>query len=397
MFRHQAVLEILDKDKYGPEGDLTTTTSPSPNKGRWRFLRNIVRANAGMSRIGMVAKIHEARNEVVNKVEGADAILTALDPESAVAAVEDLSFGGVIAEGGFAVVHRGLYLGQKVAIKRLKIDPEKVNAAQIMEDLKREVSVMSSLKHPNLLSLLGFTDDPENPCIVLEHLDGTLYDVVKGDFDIHFGVSSSSRGGGNVSGTVVGEGRLDELAIIPVLRDVVAGLSYLHSRPRPFIHRDVKPINVLCLGAARVKITDFGTSCELPDKDFQLTECIGSALYMSPQVEREYPYGLPADVFSFGCMMFEVFHMIKTGENFYDDLAILEGMELLRTPVCDTPQRMPERPNGACGDEMWKLICDCLEAEEVARPTFREVAARLCGIEDHLGNGRLTKWLANGK
>lgn len=117
---------------------------------------------------------------------------------------------------------------------------------------------------------------------------------------------------------------------------------------------------------------------------------------MSPQVEREYPYGLPADVFSFGCMLFEVFHMIKTGENFYDDTAIMEGMELLRNPVCSVPQEMPERPRGACGDEMWKLICDCLEAEEAARPTFRDVAARLCGIEDHLGDGRLTRWLAHG-
>ena len=78
------------------------------------------------------------------------------------------------------MVHRGLYLGQKVAIKRLKIDPDKSSPTEIIEDLKHEVSVMSSLKHPNLLSLMGSTDDPDNPCIVLEHLDGTLYDVISG-------------------------------------------------------------------------------------------------------------------------------------------------------------------------------------------------------------------------
>lgn len=252
MYRHSPVLEILNKDKYGPDGELETK-SPSPNKGRWKFLRTIMRANANISRVGIAAKIHEAND--VSKVEGADAILTALDPENTVA-VEDLTFGGVIAEGGFAVVHRGLYLGQKVAIKRLKIDPATSSPTEIIEDLKHEVSVMSSLKHPNLLALMGSTDDPDNPCIVLEHLDGTLYDVLSGNFEIHFG-----------SGGHGGDGRsLDELGVIPVLRDVVAGLAYLHSRPRPFIHRDVKPVNVLCLGAARVKITDFGTARELPDK-----------------------------------------------------------------------------------------------------------------------------------
>mmetsp|Transcript_30302 Transcript_30302/g.48796 ORF Transcript_30302/g.48796 Transcript_30302/m.48796 type:complete len:395 (-) Transcript_30302:265-1449(-) len=394
MYRHQSVLEVLNKEKYdvavdcAADGVAVTAASPSPNKGILKLLRMLQRntntiINTNISRVGLAAKLHEANDR--KQVGGANAILTALDPGNTIA-LEDLTFGGVIAEGGFAVVHRGLYLGQKVAIKRLKIDPDTSSAADIIEDLKHEVSVMSCLKHPNLLALMGSTDDPANPCIVLEHLDGTLYDVISGNFDTNFGAGASGEGR-----------RLDELGVLPVLRDVAAALAYLHSRPRPFIHRDVKPVNVLCLGAARVKLTDFGTACELPAGDARLTECIGSALYMSPQVERELPYGLPADVFSFGCTLYEVFHMVKTGENFAHDTAILEGMETLRRPVCTSPQEMPARPQGACGDQMWKLICECLLVEEALRPTFREVVARLCSIEDHLGHGHITTWLAHGE
>ena len=55
------------------------------------------------------------------------------------------------------------------------------------------------------------------------------------------------------------------------------------------------------------------------------SECIGSALYLAPEVESERPYGLPADVFSFGVMCYEVYHLHTHGVDFYGDGDLFEG------------------------------------------------------------------------
>jgi serine/threonine protein kinase len=57
-----------------------------------------------------------------------------------------------------------------------------------------------------------------------------------------------------------------------------------------------------------------------------LTQSIGSALYMAPEVEGERPYSLPADVFSFGAVAFEMYHLMATGDNFYDEWNYLDGV-----------------------------------------------------------------------
>ena len=72
-------------------------------------------------------------------------------------------------------------------------------------------------------------------------------------------------------------------------------------------------------------------------------------------------------------------------------------MELLRNPVMSTPQEMPGRPGSACSDVCWDLVCECLDADVDARPTFRQVATRLCSAEDVVGDGRLTRWLLHGE
>jgi hypothetical protein len=107
MYRHQSVLEVLNKEKYdvavdcAADGVAVTAASPSPNKGILKLLRMLQRntntnMNTNISRVGLAAKLHEANDR--KQVGGANAILTALDPGNTIA-LEDLTFGGVIAEG----------------------------------------------------------------------------------------------------------------------------------------------------------------------------------------------------------------------------------------------------------------------------------------------------------
>ena len=87
------------------------------------------------------------------------------------------------------------------------------------------------------------------------------------------------------------------------MRDVLAGLAYLHARS--IIHRDIKPQNIFLQGS-KPKIGDFGfavnTESSLKDKF-----TVGSPLYMSPQMLLEKVHSFKNDIWALGVTMYEVF------------------------------------------------------------------------------------------
>ena len=161
------------------------------------------------------------------------------------------------------------------------------------------------------------------------------------------------------------------------------------------MHRDIKPPNVLCDAHGRCKLGDFGTAVALSGSEARLTECIGTALYMAPEVEAASPYGCASDVFSFGAMAFEVFYLLDTGEDFYDDMNLFTGLEVLRTPLTSTPQEMPERPSACDDDEVWACLCACMSADPEQRPTAAAAAATLSARSD-VGEWRGQRWRGAG-
>ena len=273
----------------------------------------------------------------------------------------DLRVGGEIAEGQFAVVRRALLWGQPVAVKQLKARDD-ADGATILAELEHEVTILSQLRHPSIVQCIGATDDLDAPWIVMEFLDATLYEAAKS--------------------------AADAAAVARLLAQVAAACAYLHSRPRPIVHRDLKPPNVLVDGHGRCKLADFGTAAALAGADATLTECIGTALYMAPEVEAAAAYGVASDVFAFGAMAFEVYYYRATGDNFYDDMNLFLGLEVLREPVTADPQQMPSQPDG-CDDATWAIVCECLAADAAKRPTAQACAERLRG-------GEGDAWLARG-
>ena len=276
----------------------------------------------------------------------------------------DLRVGGEIAEGQFAVVRRALLWGQPVAVKQLKARDD-ADGATILAELEHEVTILSQLRHPSIVQCIGATDDLDAPWIVMEFLDATLYEAAKA--------------------------AADAAAVARLLAQVAAACAYLHSRPRPIVHRDLKPPNVLVDGHGRCKLADFGTAAALAGADATLTECIGTALYMAPEVEAAAAYGVASDVFAFGAMAFEVYYYRATGDNFYDDMNLFLGLEVLREPVTAEPQQMPSQPDG-CDDSTWAIVCESpRRRRRQAGPTAQACAERLlrgrgrCVVSEGLG------------
>ncbi|KAF2598397.1 hypothetical protein F2Q68_00007756 [Brassica cretica] len=129
-----------------------------------------------------------------------------------------------------------------------------------MSDVLREVMIMKILEHPNIVNLIEVIDDPETDhfYMVLEYIDGKwVYD-----------------GSGP-------PGALGEKTARKYLRDIVAGLMYLHAHN--VIHGDIKPDNLMVTSSGTVKIGDFSVSQVFKDDDDQLRRSPGTPVFTAPE------------------------------------------------------------------------------------------------------------------
>ena len=271
----------------------------------------------------------------------------------------DLRIGRAIDEGAFAEVFRAMLWGQRVAVKRLMVERA---GADVREELRRELlhetRLLAMLSHPCIVQCIGYTTEPAQ--LVLEVLDGTSYDLALSFYNDSKPTS----------------------ALLDPLVDLLAGCAYLHARSPPLLHRDLKPPNMLHDARGRSKLCDFGTCLELEPNAPLPTEWVGSQLYVAPEVDKEAPYGLPADVFSFGVLAYELYHLMGTGISYYGEGdmfeggGLLDGIETIRTPLLEA-NALPERP-GACDvDAVWELLGECLNVNPSKRPSFAQVATRM--------------------
>ena len=296
--------------------------------------------------------------------------------------VADIKLGRSIASGAEAEVFRGLLWGQKAAVKQLKLvsdDGAEKEASVLTSELEHETRILSKLNHPCVLTLIGYTDEPCQ--IVLEVLDGTIYDL-----------TSMLYSGTAPEGVSALEGGL-----LGPLSDVLSACAYLHALTIPILHRDLKPPNVLHDERFRCKLCDFGTAIELRQGADLPTEWIGSQLYVAPEIDKGEPYGLLADVFSFGAMAYELYHMLSTGVNFYGEGdmfeggGMFEGLEVLRAPLTSDPPEQPARPDACDNDAMWELLMSTVAADAAERPSFAKVAREVGEIRQAAGS--LAEWL----
>jgi len=188
------------------------------------------------------------------------------------------------AQGGLGVLYKGVWRGCEVAVKR-PVDPRSAMDPELKEDFRREVDILSEVRHPNVVLLMGACQRGTNLCIVLEWCQGgSLFDVV------HRRQSDLPK-----------EQRLR------LATGAMAGLAFLHSHSPPIIHRDIKSQNVLVDESLRVaKLCDFGLAVKLSDAS-TTNAAAGTPSYMAPELFRGEACSLPSDVYAFGVMLNEIF------------------------------------------------------------------------------------------
>ncbi|MFZ2527394.1 MAG: Stk1 family PASTA domain-containing Ser/Thr kinase [Rhodococcus sp. (in: high G+C Gram-positive bacteria)] len=200
--------------------------------------------------------------------------------------------GEILGFGGMSEVHlaRDLRLGRDVAIKVLRADLARDPTFYLR--FRREAQNAAALNHPAIVAVYDTgeaeTDAGPLPYIVMEFVEGdTLRDIVRGT------------------------GPMPPKRAMEVIADVCAALDFSHRNL--IVHRDVKPANVMINKAGAVKVMDFGIARALSDAASPMTQTaavIGTAQYLSPEQARGEQVDARSDVYSVGCVLFE----ILTGE-----------------------------------------------------------------------------------
>ena len=237
---------------------------------------------------------HYHQQEITCLQEEARQLQSRLDQQPKLGSDTDISFwvvshnevrptGQVLGEGGWGRVVVGSFRGQDVAMKQLH---SIISSSDYYRDLlRREISLMAKVRHPNLLLFMAAVlDSPSNtPIIITELMDTNLRQAYHNAQLTNNGVKLS------------------------ILRDVSAALNYLHLQSNPIIHRDVSSANVLLLALPnnkwRGKLSDFGSANLVQHAS---TPGPGAAMYTAPEVFKGEQQTTKMDVFSFGKLLCEV-------------------------------------------------------------------------------------------
>ncbi|PIN24504.1 Serine/threonine protein kinase [Handroanthus impetiginosus] len=197
----------------------------------------------------------------------------------------------MIGEGGFGKVYKGMLKnGAKVAMKR-----SEPGHGQGLPEFRREITVLSMIRHQNLVPLIGYCDERDEMILVYEFMEkGALRDhlySLKGE-------SEESTLGSKLS--------WDQRLRICI--GAARGLDYLHTgSSRSIIHRDIKSTNILLDEHYVANVADFGLSrLDQVDQTHVTTDVKGSFGYLDPEYFRCFQLTLKSDVYSFGVVLLEV-------------------------------------------------------------------------------------------
>ncbi|CAL5067434.1 unnamed protein product [Urochloa decumbens] len=210
------------------------------------------------------------------------------------AATHHFSNSNKLGSGGFGTVFKGtLENGKEVAVKRLK------DSKRNIQNLEREISIVSNLRHKNLVRFLGYCFQEEGRFLVYEYVPNNSLEK------FWYKACFQSQ-------------KLEWATWFNIIKGVARGLRFLHDKG--IIHRDLKPHNVLLDENFNPKIADFDLM-RMYDKQktHESTEKVaGTFGYMAPECTsgRKFLLSIKSDVYSYGVLVLEIItgHKIYTFE-----------------------------------------------------------------------------------
>ncbi|KAL1542484.1 non-specific serine/threonine protein kinase [Salvia divinorum] len=191
-----------------------------------------------------------------------------------------------VGEGGYGPVFKCHLDHTPVAVKVLRPD-----AAQGRSQFQQELQVLSCMRHPNMVLLVGAC--PEYGCLVYEYMaNGSLEDCLS--------CKDNKRA-------------LSWQLRFRIAAEIATGLNFLHQmKPEPLVHRDLKPGNILLDQNYVSKISDVGLARLVPPSvaddatQYLMTSTAGTFCYIDPEYQQTGMLGVKSDVYSFGVLLLQL-------------------------------------------------------------------------------------------
>ncbi|GLH06136.1 Tyrosine-protein kinase Abl [Gryllus bimaculatus] len=259
---------------------------------------------------------------------------------------------GRIGQGFYGEVYRGtLEQGsesepQLVAVKKLKTNA----LGTTLQDFEREISIMKTLKHTNIVEIKGVIQEPE-VSLVMEYVQhGSLQSYLK----IH-------------------RDTLEHPHLLKFALDVARGMEYLGHKN--IVHRDLAARNILVASDNHVKISDFGLAQVMGNNGYYILKTNRELpiKWYAPESLRDGKFSPCSDVWSYGVTLYEMF-------SFGDDPKLPEytdeqdQSQLL--VALERGVRLPCPPT--CEQSVYaRLMCPCWQADMHARPTFTQLCQEI--------------------
>lgn len=188
---------------------------------------------------------------------------------------------------------------QIVAIKKIKHIDEHI---QIKRIAIREIRILKSLNHPNIVNLLEVIQKKNQIFLIFEFVDTTIIELI----------NHQPQG-------------MNPCNIKKILYQALNALTYMHNNK--IIHRDIKPENLLVSSKGIVKICDFGFA-RYKTGDDNLTHYVSTRWYRAPELLVYAKYTEKVDIWAIGCMAGEMMlgYPLFPGQSDYDTLCMIVRM-----------------------------------------------------------------------
>ena len=256
------------------------------------------------------------------------------------------TLGGAIGKGKFATVYRATRLrdGAEVAVKEIALFD--VADARSREKCLKEIRLIQHLEHPNIVRFLEGFVEGRHLVLVFEFAEaGDLKRQLR---------KARERGA-----------RLEERVVWRYFAQIAEAVAYLHSRR--IIHRDLKPANIFLTLAGAVKVGDLGLGRLLSQDTLVAHSKVGTPLYMAPECLKGGGHDYAADVWSLGCILYE---LAMLASPFKEEGLSLYGLFQKITAGAYTPV-----PRDAFSQQLQELVQGMLAQDPAARPDMARVVA----------------------
>ncbi|KAJ3693028.1 hypothetical protein LUZ60_012123 [Juncus effusus] len=242
-------------------------------------------------------------------------------------ATQNFSISLKIGEGEYACVYKGSLNGTTVAIKKFK-SQSKLS----LSVLKQEIGILSSVRHPNLVTLIGACSEP--PSLVSEFLP-------RGSLDNYLNHAHKT-------------GPLPWQIRTRIIGEVCLALIFLHSnKPSPIVHGDLRPDNILLDADFTCKLSNFGL----------IKKATRTLAYMDPEYLTTEKMTSESDVYSFGVL---VLHLLTRKCRLNSSKHVKETMvnDMLFTIIDESAGKWPLHH----AEEVAKIGIWCADAQRSKRP-----------------------------